>query len=145
MPDEPKGPYRFTKEDAVKGAMAANEVRRRKAALKGSVLAKEKFEKDADKLADVLIRAALGLEEYAKLDPKDRAMFAVKALEYGIGKPSVARPEVKEPEEDYFDVGFTISPESMKRSDTAHAVGEVHIVSGEVHIVSSDKEESDGG
>jgi hypothetical protein len=143
MPDEPKGPYRFTREDAVKGAMAANEARRRKAALKGAVLAKEKFEKDAEKLADVLIRAALGLEEYAKLDPKDRAMFAVKALEYGIGKPSVARPEVKEPEEDYFDVGFTVATASVESKHSEGFTVATHAVTEET--ASSSKEESDGG
>lgn len=65
-----------------------------KAALDASQSARDTFQQRAEDLAKVLIDAALGRGDFAQLAPKDRAGFAVRALEYGVGRP---RPMTEEP------------------------------------------------
>ena len=95
MPEQttPRVPDR---EAARRGGKASGETRRRKAQLRGDVAAKEKFEAAAGELAGVLIAAALGKDGFAKLDPKDRATFAIKALEHAIGRPRQVEPAAPE-------------------------------------------------
>lgn len=97
----PRGQHRFTSETAriasAKGRDKARATIARKKELRGDIRAKEAFERDADKLAAVIIAAAMGQGEYARLDPKDRANFALKGLEYAIGRPRPMAEHSQEP------------------------------------------------
>src|SRR5438046_9139808 len=86
----------FSKEDSRKGGRASAEVRRRKRDVRADILAREKFEAAAADMAGILIKAAKGQDEFAKLDPKDRANFAQKVLEYAVGRPRQVEPAAPE-------------------------------------------------
>lgn len=90
------------------GGLRSAETRRRKAKLRADLLAKVKFEQAAERLAQVLIDAALGEGDFARLDPKDRVNFAVKALEYGVGRPRPLDTTSQEVEEPQRGISFTI-------------------------------------
>lgn len=98
----------LSKEDAAKGGRASAEARRRKKALAADVKAKKAFENAADKMAQILINAALGEGEFARLEPKDRAQFAQKVLEYAVGRPRQADPTAPEQEAPKGGLSFTI-------------------------------------
>jgi hypothetical protein len=78
------------------GAVTKKAEARVRQAVRADMKAKLKFEAAAEKLASVLIDAALGNGDFEKLEPRERAGFAVKALEYGVGRP---RPEAERPPE----------------------------------------------
>ena len=55
--------------------------------------------------------AALGEEDFSQLAPKERAMFALKALEYGIGRPRPQEAVTPEEMESQEGLSFTIREE----------------------------------
>ena len=70
-----------------------------------------RFEQNADKMAQVVIAAALGKGVYAKLSPKDRAMFALKALDYGIGRARASEAPVQQSITPQQGLTFTVRDE----------------------------------
>lgn len=99
-----------TKEQARLGGLKSAETRKKKAELRADLRARLKFEQVAEKMAEVIIDAALGQGDFEKLDPKERAQFALKALEYGVGRPrqtdaSGPPPEEKKDEGLHFIIG----------------------------------------
>lgn len=76
----------------LKGGKASAVARAKKAAIRADVRARATFEKAAEQMANVIIEAALGRGDFAVLDPKERAQFALKALEYGVGRPRQQDP-----------------------------------------------------
>lgn len=80
-------PKNLTAEGRELGTKVAAERRARRANLASEVRALEMFEKAAPAMAKVLIDAAQGKHGFERLSPKERAAFAVKVLEYGVGRP----------------------------------------------------------
>lgn len=102
------------------GGKKSAQTRQRRAAIKKDVQAREAFEEAAADLAGVVIDAALGRGDYAKLDPKDRANFAVKGLEWGVGRPRAVtdEPVSTEPQVGlHFDVAPVEPAPESKGSD----------------------------
>lgn len=97
-----------------KGGLASAAARKRKrleaAALSADERARRKFNSKADQLAQVLIDAALGQGAFVELEPKDRVGYAVKALEYGIGRPRPMAEKPPEEEASQDGLHFTIGP-----------------------------------
>lgn len=99
----------LSREDSVAGGKRSGEVRRAKSLMKADQRAKQKFESAAEQMADILIRAALGKGEFSRIEPKDRAQFAQKVLEYAVGRPRQAAVEQEAPEaEAKGGISFTI-------------------------------------
>lgn len=82
----------FDSESGRKAGLASAQARRKKKDIRADLRARAKFEQSAEDLASVLIQAALGKDEFKNLSPKERAVFAIKALEYGVGKPRQVEP-----------------------------------------------------
>lgn len=81
-----------SKEQARLGGKKSGEARRAKARLRADVRAKLKFEDAAEQVAGVLVQAALGQGKFERLDAKEQAQFAVKVLEYAVGRPRPTEP-----------------------------------------------------
>lgn len=88
----------LTDEARAKGREVAAENRIRRENLAAEVRALEMFERAAPAMAKVLIDAAQGRSGFERLSPKERAAFAVKVLEYGVGRPRTT-PDVPGPTE----------------------------------------------
>lgn len=88
---------RISKENAKEmgaiGGRRSAEVRAARRAMRGDKAAREKFEQLAPAMADILSDAARGVGAFSTLSPKDRAQFAVKALEYGMGRARAMEAE----------------------------------------------------
>lgn len=97
-----------SKDAARRGGLKSAQRRRERAEVRADLRAKTKFEHASEKMADILIRAALGMDEFAKLEPKDRAQFALKVLEYGVGRPRQTEQEKEAPEAAPAGLKFTI-------------------------------------
>lgn len=95
-----------------RGGQASAAARAERAKLRQDVLAKARFEQAADDMAKVIIDAAMGREDFAQLAPKERAMFALKALEYGVGRPRPSEPEAPEVVEQQQGLAFTVAEEN---------------------------------
>ena len=52
------------------------------------------FEDATEDMAAVIIRAAKGTGKFKDLLPKEQAQFALKVLEYGVGRPQTRQPDV---------------------------------------------------
>lgn len=72
------------------GGKASAEARRAKKLLAADLRARKKFEDSAEELAQQLLDAAFGRGVFGALDPKERAQYTVKALEYATGRPRQA-------------------------------------------------------
>lgn len=94
------------------GGLASQAKRREKAAIRADVRAKAAFANASEEMAKVIIDAAKGTGEFAKLDVKERAQFALKALEYGMGRPRAMDPPTPEAPEGPAGLTFTVPPES---------------------------------
>jgi hypothetical protein len=90
----PKVPWtsETARQAGLKGGKASAAARRKKAEVRADLRARATFEEAADKMAQVIVSAALGTGDFARLDPKERAQFALKALEYGVGRPRQQDP-----------------------------------------------------
>jgi len=90
---------RFTTETAAeagsRGGKASGEARRARPQTKLRK-ALQVFEDNAEKLAQQLVDAATGVGPYDGLDPKERAQFAVKALEYAIPRQGSVKAKAAE-------------------------------------------------
>ena len=95
-----------------KGGQASAAARAERAKLRQDVLAKARFEQAADDMAKVIIDAAMGKDDFKVLSPKERAMFALKALEYGVGRPRPSEPEAPEVVEQQTGLAFTVAEEN---------------------------------
>jgi len=95
-----------------KGGQASAAARAERAKLRQDVLAKARFEQAADDMAKVIIDAAMGKDDLKVLSPKERAMFALKALEYGVGRPRPSEPEAPEVVEQQTGLAFTVAEEN---------------------------------
>ena len=94
------------------GGRASAIARAKRAKLRNDVLAKARFEDAADKMAQVIIKAALGEGEFGVLLPKERAQFALKALEYGVGRPRPSEPDAPEEVETQQGIAFSVREEN---------------------------------
>jgi hypothetical protein len=102
----------FTAENAKEMGQRGVEARRQKAEERASMTAdaraREVLASNAEALARELLNAALGRGDYAgELKARDRMHAVIKALEWGIGRPTPASP----PEEPLIldeDVGLII-------------------------------------
>ena len=94
-----------------KGGQASAAARAERSKLRQDVLAKARFERAADDMAAILIDAAMGKGDFTALGPKERAMFALKALEYGVGRPRPTEPEAPEVVEQQTGLAFAIREE----------------------------------
>lgn len=106
----------------LKGGKASAAARRKKAEVRADLRARATFEEAADKMAQVIIEAALGRGDFERLDPKERAQFALKALEYGVGRPRQQDPNPL-PHQDSGPQGLTFvppeDPNAIRESGTA--------------------------
>jgi hypothetical protein len=93
------------------GGKASAAARAERKKLRHDVLAKNRFEQAADDMAEILLAAAKGEGEYSQLSPKDRATFALKALEYGIGRPRPSEPDAPEVQEQQAGLAFAVREE----------------------------------
>lgn len=109
-----------------RGGRASAEARRKKKVIRADLLAKAKFEGRAEDMANVLIQAALGQGDFARLDPKERAQFALKVLEYGLGRPRAMEPAMAEPVETVSGLSFgtNVPMESLDDDSRNEAQGE---------------------
>lgn len=89
-PVNPRDPGNLSSAGRAKGRAVAAENRARRIALKAEVKALEIFERAAPSMAQVLVNAAQGKQGFERLSPKERASFAIKVLEYGVGRPRTA-------------------------------------------------------
>lgn len=80
------------KKGAAASTAAARAEKARRATLRADLRAKAKFEDQAERLAQVIIDAALGNGDFKNLMPRERATFAVKGLEYAVGRPRPTEP-----------------------------------------------------
>lgn len=94
-------------EAASRGGKASAQTRRKNANQRADVRARRKFEQAAERAAAVLIQAALGEGEFKELEPGERAKFAIKVLEYGVGRPRTVDPP--EPPQTKQEAGLHIS------------------------------------
>lgn len=103
------------REAARRGGQKSAQIRKEQARLKADARARLRFENATEKMAELLIEAALGEGVFSRLDPKDRANFAVKVLEYGMGRPRQAdRAEEPKP----IDAGgIAFAPGGLTESD----------------------------
>lgn len=99
------------KELGRRGGLASAKVRAERAKLRGDILAKSRFEKAADEMAELLLAAARGDEEFSVLTPKDRVAAAMKALEYGIGRARAMEPSTPEEAEEQAGLAFAVREE----------------------------------
>jgi hypothetical protein len=90
----------------------------RRAALRADLRAKAKFEDSAEKLAQVIIDAALGNGDFKALNPRERATFAVKGLEYAVGRPRPTEP-TEHPEEQGPGLTFSAPVETKDAAPAA--------------------------
>ena len=95
-----------------KGGRASGAARAERAKLRNDVLARSRFERAADDMANIIIKAAKGEGEFSALQPKERAAFALKALEYGVGRPRAADPVTPEEEEVQAGIAFSVREEN---------------------------------
>lgn len=104
-----KNPSPFTPEQRAKGRAVREANAKRRMGMTAEVKAIDRFEQASEKMAQVVINAALGIEGFEKLSPKERAGFAVKVLEYGVGRPRQAEapmpPEAAAAQGLHFGVG----------------------------------------
>ena len=75
-----------------KGAAASKLAREKKKQVRADLRAKAKFEDQAERFAQVIIDAALGNGDFKALNPRERAGFALKGLEYAVGRPRPTEP-----------------------------------------------------
>lgn len=94
-----------------KGGLASAAARSERSKLRNDILARARFEQAADKMAEVIIHAALGEDDFSALSPKERAMFALKALEYGVGRPRASEPVVPEEADVQAGLAFAVREE----------------------------------
>jgi len=80
------------REMGAKGAAASKLAREKKKQVRADLRAKAKFEDSAEKFAQVIIDAALGNGDFKALNPRERAQFALKGLEYAVGRPRPTEP-----------------------------------------------------
>jgi hypothetical protein len=74
-------------------ARRSHEVQARKRALSPEERAAEAARTAAPELIKELLDAALGRGDFGAIKPEDRLKALTRALEYGIGRPGVARRE----------------------------------------------------
>lgn len=86
MPWTPEEAAAYARE----GGKARQQQRRAEKAMSSDAKARRVFEAEAEYMARELVKAAKGEGAYAELDPKERAQFALKVLEYGVGRPTQA-------------------------------------------------------
>lgn len=111
-----------------KGGTVSGQVRRAKAQTRKALeaqtsLAMQEFESEAVEMARIVISAAKGQGEFKRLSPKERAGYALKALEFGIGRPrqGEARKGEEKPQEP--GLSFKASPQGdFLRSEETDAV-----------------------
>lgn len=96
---------------------------KRRADLRADLRAKAKFEDKAEALAQVIIDAALGNGDFKALNPRERATFAVKGLEYAVGRP---RPTEATERPDDMATGLTFAPVETKDAIQEPGPAEVH-------------------
>lgn len=95
------------------GGKASAKARAERSKMRADILAKSRFERRADDMAEVIIAAALGDGDFASLSPKDRAVFALKALEYGIGRPRQSEPATPAEQEEQTGIAFLVKEEDL--------------------------------
>lgn len=104
-----KNPSPFTPEQRAKGRAVREANAKRRMGMTAEVKAIDRFEQASEKMAQVIINAALGIEGFEKLSVKERAGFALKVLEYGVGRPRQAEapmpPEAAAAQGLHFGVG----------------------------------------
>jgi hypothetical protein len=77
----------------VEAARRSHEARRRRKELSPEERAAEAARTAAPELIKELLDAALGRGDFKTIKPEDRLKALTRALEYGIGRPGVARRE----------------------------------------------------
>ncbi len=93
------------------GGLASAAKRAERAAQRKEILAQARFQEAADDMAAIIIEAAKGHKDFKALSPKDRAQFAVKALEYGVGRPRGVEPAAPEEVEEQQGLAFQVADE----------------------------------
>jgi hypothetical protein len=97
-----------------RGVQARRQKAEQRAVMSADARAREVLASNAEALARELLNAALGKGDYAgELKPRDRMQAVIKALEWGIGRPTPASPpeEPRMPDE---EVGIKIiSPDEL--------------------------------
>jgi hypothetical protein len=113
-------PWRkLTKEE-----VAAHEAR----VLSADTTARIVFEESADEMARIIIQAAKGAGRFKGLLPKEQAQFALKALEYGIGRPRTTKEEPVTEDTSIAGLSFDVQDPP---GETAGAGVNGEVVSGE--------------
>lgn len=138
------------KEAGRRGGIVSGEVRRAKAARRKEQeqqvsLAQERFDSEAEEMAVIVLRAAKGMGEFVDLRPSQRAQYALKALEYSLGRP---RQGEKKGEEKAQEPGlsFKASPQGdfLPKEEGADAVRESEAAEVDVREQAGDGEEMVG-
>ena len=89
------------KEMGQRGAEARRQKAKQRAEISADARAREVLASNAEALARELLNAALGRGDYAEeLKPRDRMQAVIKALEWGIGRPTPASPPEEPPVRD---------------------------------------------
>lgn len=109
------------------GGLKSAETRRAKAALRKDLRARAVFVDASDAVARALVDAALGRNEFAGLDPKERLGPMKTVLEMGVGRARPQDAEKLDEEEDTTGMKFGVRQVDVQEDTDADDPGEVEV------------------